>query len=281
MIIDCHCHIFPPDICNRRTAFMDDEPAFRLLYENPNSRLIGASRLIEAMDRQAVDRAVVFGFPWRSLESARLNNDYVMEAVARYSPRLIGMACVDAAVEGAAAEIRRCLEQGMKGAGELAFYKSGIDRRGLDALEPVMELCAQYKVPVMIHTNEPVGHQYPGKTPNTLVQIYNMAKRFAANRIILAHWGGGIFFYTMLKKEVLQVLENVYFDTAASPFLYRPEIYRMAIDLAGPEKILFGSDHPLLPASRYFDEMDKAGLSEEEKAAVCGLNAARLFGLDP
>ncbi len=279
MIIDCHTHIFPPAICGQRDRFMDGEPAFKLLYESPKSKLVGASQLIATMNEQGVDRAVVFGFPWRNLESARLNNDYILEAVARYSPRLIGMACVDVTVKGAAGEIRRCLEQGLQGAGELAFYKSGIDRQGLDALEPVMEMCAHYQVPVMIHTNEPVGHQYPGKTPNTLAQIYSLARRFAANKIILAHWGGGIFFYSLLKKEVNQILENVYFDTAASPFLYRPEIYRLAIDLAGREKILFGSDHPLLSPQRYFGEMEKAGLSKDEKADLCGLNAARLFGL--
>ncbi len=280
MIIDCHTHIFPGPVRRTRGRFMDGEPAFKLLYEDPKSRLVGASELIAAMDGQGVERAVVFGFPWRNLESARLNNDYVMEAVARYSPRLIGMACVDVTVAGAEDEIRRCLEQGLQGAGELAFYNSGIDDQALEALAPVMEMCAERQVPVMIHTNEPVGHIYPGKTPNTLAQIYALAKRFPANRTILAHWGGGIFFYTSLKKEVRQVLANVYFDTAASPYLYRPEIYRLAIDLAGPDKILFGSDHPLLAPKRYFDEMEKAGLSGDEKASVCGLNAARLFNLE-
>ncbi len=280
MIIDCHTHIFPPSICSERERFMDGEPAFKLLYESPKSKLIGASQLVATMDSQGIERSVVFGFPWRNLESARLNNDYVMEAVARFSPRLIGMACVDLTVDGASDEIQRCLDQGLQGAGELAFYKSGIDRQGRDALAPVMEMCADRNLPVMIHTNEPVGHQYPGKTPNTLVQIYRMVKRFAGNNIILAHWGGGLFFYSLLKKEINKVLENVYFDTAASPFLYRPEIYRLAADMVGPEKILFGSDHPLLPPKRYFDEMDKSGLAGEEKAKICGLNAARLFKLE-
>ena len=129
----------------------------------------------------------------------------------------------------------------------------------------------------MIHTNEPVGHVYPGKTPNTLIQIYRLVTKFPENKIVLAHWGGGIFLYNILKKEVKESLKNVYFDTAASPFLYDPKVYRYAIDLAGKNKILFGSDFPLIRPTRYFKEMKKAGLTKVEMEKICGKNAATLL----
>ena len=143
-----------------------------------------------------------------------------------------------------------------------------------------MEICKELDRPVMIHTNEPIGHSYPGKTPNTLAQIYQLIQTFPQNKIILAHWGGGLFFFSRLKKDVKAGLRNVYFDTAASPYLYDTDVYRLAIDLVGEEKILFGSDFPLLPPARYFDEMKTAGLSDEEMRKICGLNAAQLFNLD-
>jgi len=130
---------------------------------------------------------------------------------------------------------------------------------------------------VLIHTNEPVGHDYPGKTPNTLAQIYRLVERFQANTLVLAHWGGGLFFYSLLKKEVKDRLKNVYFDTAASPFLYDPAIYRMAVELVGVEKILFGSDYPLIEPQRYFKELDSLQLPIEQRAQICGLNAERLL----
>ncbi|MGD8942451.1 MAG: amidohydrolase family protein, partial [Desulfobacterales bacterium] len=83
----------------------------------------------------------------------------------------------------------------------------------------------------------------------------------------------------LLKKEVKQRLKHVYFDTAASPYLYEPKVYRLAIELIGVEKILFGSDFPLLPPARYIDEMQAAGLSDAEMEQICGLNAATLFNL--
>ena len=95
---------------------------------------------------------------------------------------------------------------------------------------------------------------------------------------ILAHWGGRLPFYGLLKKEAPEVFRNVYFDTAASPYLYRPVIYRVVAEMVGPEKILFGSDYPLLPVSRYVKEMEETKLSEDVKERILGKNLAQLLG---
>jgi predicted TIM-barrel fold metal-dependent hydrolase len=144
-----------------------------------------------------------------------------------------------------------------------------------------MALAEKYNRPVMVHTNEPVGHDYPGKSPNTLAQISSLVRRFNRNRIILAHWGGGLFFYALLKKQMRAELANVWFDTAASPYLYRPDIYRLALAIAGTDKILLGTDFPLLEPQRYFNEISQAGLTEDQRKALCGENAAGLLGLRP
>ena len=277
-MIDAHTHIFPDDVCLHRQDYFEGEDAFRLLYEPPKSRLIGADLLVDSMDEHGVDRSVTFGFPWKNPEFFKKNNDYVIRSTQKYPDRLIGLCCLDIYGSGAVFEVERCLDAGLSGVGELAFYQSGIEPDAVTRLAPIMAICRDKGVPVMIHTNEPVGHAYPGKTPNTLAQIYALAKAFPENKIILAHWGGGIFFYTLLKKEVKEVLKNIYFDTAASPFLYSPEIYPAAIGLlAGAEKILLGTDYPLLSPARYFREMAFAGVSVEDREKICGLNAAGLF----
>ena len=280
MIIDIHTHIFPPEIRQNREHFFPGEPAFQLLYDSPKSQMVGATELLARMDDEGVDRSVVFGFPWANLETSRRNNDYVLDAVKRYPQRLAGFCCLDTcAPDEAAAEVARCLDAGLVGVGELAFYQCGIEACHLCDLDPVMAICREREVPVMIHTNEPVGHEYPGKSPNTLKQIYGLVRQFPANKIILAHWGGGILFYNLLKKEAKDVLKNVYFDTAASPFLYDPSIYAIAAQTVGPAKILFGSDYPLLPPRRYFKEIRSSGLDPDAQAAICGGNAARLLNL--
>ena len=111
----------------------------------------------------------------------------------------------------------------------------------------------------------------------TLSEIYRMVRRFPENVIILAHWGGGLPFYHLLKKEVKEALKNVYVDTAASPFLYDAAIYPVAAAAFGYEKILMGSDFPLLKPLRYVDEMNKSGLPDGQIRAICGENAANLL----
>jgi len=279
MVIDFHVHIFSKKIREKRAEYFPGEPEFRLLYESPKSKTVGAKELVSMMDDAGVDKSVVFGFPWKKAEIFKRENDYILDAAARFPKRLTGFCCFDAMNKKAPEEARRCLDAGLKGVGELAFYENGIDEKALDALDPVMEVCREKNAPLLIHTNEPVGHIYPGKSPNTLVQIYNLVKRFPDNKIILAHWGGGIFFYCLLKKEVRKSLENIWFDTAASPFLYDPAIYKMASYLGLNEKILLGTDYPLLPPGRYFKEMENSGISDSEKNNILGKNATALLGL--
>jgi hypothetical protein len=279
MMIDFHTHLFPEAICSDRECYCESEPAFDLLYSSPKSRLVRALELLAEMDENGVDKSVIFGFPWQSPELFKMHNDCILEAVQRHPDRLIGFGCFDPASSEAAKEAERCLDAGLAGIGELAFYQSGIEEESLTRLAPVMDICRERGRPVLIHTNEPVGHHYPGKTPHTLAQIYRLVGRFPENIIVLAHWGGGLFFFNLLKKEVKDRLKKVYFDTAASPFLYDPEIYRIAIQVLGVDKILFGSDYPLLAQRRYFKEMEQAGISRQEHALICGLNAARLLGL--
>lgn len=278
MIIDTHTHIFQEDVNKDRSRFFHNEPEFKLLYDSPNSPVCSTDELIKTMDEQKVDLSVVCGFPWRNPEYAMLNNDTVIEAVIKHPDRLKGLACFDACWKGAADETKRCLDAGLSGAGELAFYLSGIDQDAVAKLEPIMAVLSENgNLPCMIHTNEPVGHQYPGKTPVTPGQIYNLAKKFPENKIILAHWGGGIFFYNTMKKEAKSVLKNIWYDTAASPFLYDPAIYNLAVEAGVIDKVLLGTDYPLLPPNRYYKDIDGSNLTDKQKKMVLGENAKKLF----
>ena len=75
--------------------------------------------------------------------------------------------------------------------------------------------------------------------------------------------------------EVRELCRRIWFDTAAGPFLYAPSAYRAVADLCGADRLLFGSDHPLLPARRYIDAFAQADLTAAERALVMGDNAMR------
>lgn len=279
MILDFHTHLFPRQIRDHRERFFDGEPAFQLLYASPKSRLAGVEELLRTMDEDGVSVSVIFGFPWKRLDTARRHNDYIMDAVARHPDRFVGFCCLDPVSDPSGREVRRCLDGGLSGAGELAFYDTDLDHNCLESLDATMAECREKGLPVLIHANEPVGHVYAGKTKATLSQIESLVKRYPENKIVLAHWGGGIFFFSLMKKQVKETLQNVWFDTAASPFLYEPGIYRVAMDIIGPEKILFGSDFPLLRPKRGLQEMETAGVRPKERALIQGGNAAGLLKL--
>ena len=278
MFIDFHTHIFPKEIRDHREQFFAAEPEFKLLYSLPGSKMASCRELLDSMDRHRVDRSVIFGFPWKNPDLCKKHNDYILKSVAAFPDRLTGFCCVDPFHPQAVEEIDRCRRCGMKGVGELAFYQTGISMKAVTELEPVMSFCLEHHLPVLIHTNEPVGHHYPGKMPVGLKDIDQLISRFRNNTLILAHWGGGLFFFMLLKREMKDKFSNVYLDTAASPFLYDSGIYQIASRIIGSRKILFGSDFPLLSPSRYLTEMEQAGLSTGDLDNICGLNALRLLG---
>ncbi len=277
MCIDFHTHIFPQEIRHHREKFFKGEPAFELLYRHPKSRMVGASELVEELKRSGVDKAVVFGFPWESSSIAKMHNDYVWESAKMFPDHLIPFACAGLASESGVDEIGRCIDKGFRGVGELAFYVESNHEKQLRMIKRALALCRLNRCLLLVHANEPVGHVYPGKVNAGLNFYYKIASESVGVPLIFAHWGGGLFFFNILKKEAPDVLKDVYYDTAASPFLYKPDIYRIAVEIIGVEKILFGTDYPLLPAARYFGEMKKAGLSIEEQQKIKGENAKKLL----
>ena len=65
------------------------------------------------------------------------------------------------------------------------------------------------------------------------------------------------------------------------PRFYDPEIYHYGTQIAGCEKILFGTDFPLIKPQRYFDEIEKTGLIENKRKKIYGINAAKLLKIMP
>ena len=279
MVIDAHCHILPPSFGGRRAEIAQRDATFAALLSNPDARIASAQDLLAAMDRDGIERAVVMGIGWTDQKIAAEANDYIIQAVRDYPSRLTGFCSVNPVWgEPAVAEAKRCAAAGLVGIGELHADTQGVDITDAAAMAPVMDLARSNAMPVLVHASEPAGHQYPGKGSTTPDKLYRFIQDFPNNVIICAHWGGGLPFYTLMP-EVPEVLKNVYFDSAASPFLYRPEVFSTVAELAGAGKVLFASDYPLMDASRPLEQARSAGLSPEREAALLAGNAAKLLGL--
>jgi uncharacterized protein len=77
--------------------------------------------------------------------------------------------------------------------------------------------------------------------------------------------------------EVAATLANVWYDSAASSYLYDDRIFRLAATLA-PRKILFGSDFPILAQHRLLKRARASLAGSPALADFLGANASRLFG---
>jgi predicted TIM-barrel fold metal-dependent hydrolase len=279
MIVDFHTHIFPPEVIEGRQGFVERDPAFAHIYGNPSASMVSAEGLVEALDEEGVDKAVVFGFPWADAGLSRMANAYLLDAKKRYPDRILPFHTPS--LSGGKRAVQRAasaLERGMLGIGEVAFYTSGMGKRQWSYLRALAGVARERGVPLLLHTNESVGHTYPGKTDMRLGDLWRFVEEAEGVTLVLAHWGGGLFFYELMK-SVRKRTENLYYDTAASPFLYAPEVYRIAVEILGPERILFGSDFPLIRPSRYQREMEEGGLSADAQEMIMGRNASRLLGL--
>ena len=277
MSIDFHTHIFPATFRDRREEYAGRDATFAELFGSPDAKMATAEELVAAMDQDGVDVSVVMGVGWTDHHVAREANDYIIESVDRYPGRLKGFGGVNPAWgEIAVAEAERCAKAGLLGIGELHPDTQGFDLGDRETMDPLMELVSSLRLMVTTHASEPVGHIYQGKGTVRPEVLWRFIQNYPDATIVCAHWGGGLPFYALMP-EVSKGLRNVYFDTAASTFLYTAGVFSVVASLAGAERILLASDFPLLRVNRLTAQLDGSALSAKQRQAIVVGNAARLL----
>ncbi len=274
--IDFHVHITALEISNNWQAYAEKDEHFRLLSSSPHNKFVTAEEVIEELDKNGIDKAVVFGFAFQDQSLCRESNNYVLDAVKKFPDRLIGFACISPLRNGMERELERCFEAGMLGVGELFPDGQGFKIDNQKDVFKLSALCQEKNMPILMHVNEPLGHYYPGKTETSLKEAYAFAENNPKLKIIYAHFGGGLCFYELMT-EVRKTLSNVYYDTAAGPFLYGTDIYKAIASAGLVHKFIFGSDYPLLPIRRYLEQLDSLQLKQEDLEAILGGNAMAVF----
>ena len=260
MLIDSHTHIFSPEVIRNRARYLLADDGFAALYSRPSSRLVTADELVDSMDKNGIAVSVACSFGWGRQELCNEANDYILESIARYPGRLLGMITLRPETgDSALYELDRCVKGGIRGIGEMRPPATSLDTVFDSLWTPIVRLLIEHGLVCLFHASEPVGHPYPGKSELTPQVFYPFISRYPGLKIVLAHWGGGLPFYALMP-EVKKALANTWFDTAASPFLYDPAIYRQAIDIIGAGHILFGSDYPLMPQSRALKEIQSLNI---------------------
>ena len=115
-----------------------------------------------------------------------------------------------------------------------------------------------------------------------------VASRFPSVPVIVPHFGAG-----MLREALMAVEQcaNMHLDTSSSnawmkyyPGLTLEQVLRQALDIAGPERILFGTDSSFFPRGwqqPIYAAQEAAllaiGAAEEQRQKIFGGNFDRLF----
>ncbi|MDP7618700.1 MAG: amidohydrolase family protein [Dehalococcoidia bacterium] len=280
MVIDFHTHLFSDAVASDRQHYLDADPAFRSVYSNPESRITTADQLVEAMDRAGINRSVVCGFGWETPGFCERENDAIIEAVQRHPDRLVGLGTVsgDRNPDSTAKEIRRIRDAGLLGLGELRPDALGWLDDPIYGFDRIATQLRENQMILLMHTSEPVGHAYPGKERATPERLAPLLKHLSGVPTILAHAGGGLPFYAYMP-EVADALTDVYVDTAALPYLYHPSVLDALVAAHGPDRLLFGTDFPLMEPERVLRYVDESNLNADDKARLLGGNAAALLAL--
>jgi predicted TIM-barrel fold metal-dependent hydrolase len=301
-IIDFHTHLWP----NAWGPGGDRAKPSSAISPDVHRRISDPAALLGEFEAAGVDLGVVsttieslFGLDGPTDAGAiRETNDWLAGLVAAQPGKLVALATIDAfSGEAAAQEAERALDQlGLAG---LVIDSS---RRGLflnDAsVRPVLEVAAQRKAPVFVH---PVGLPDPaifiagaGALGNSLgrglmngvaflsVLQSGLLDELPDLRLVFATLGVGAIVQAARggrygrEQRRTQPRPNIYFDTMGQD----PAIIRVLVDFFGADRVVAGTDWPILPAlseSGLAAAFDEAGLSAGDRELIASGNARRLL----
>jgi len=282
-IIDAHVHLYPSEANKSPVTWA--EARKELLWATlatrrrkdgtPVQGFPSMSELLRDMNAGGIRQAVLLGWYWQNHTTCMEHNRFYASCLKAYPSRFKAFATVHpGAGEAALDEVRWARDHGFSGLGELSPHSQEVP---LDdpVWRKILTLAGELKMPVNLHVTDPDSKAYKGRVETPLADFLALAEDFPGTNFILAHWGGGLAW----AKRVL-ALPNVWFDTAASPLLYTPEVWKKA----APGRVLFGSDYPLNLYPKLGPNADFLGLVREAEAsgaekAIFGENTSQLLNL--
>lgn len=218
--------------------------------------------LLRAMDENGVEKTVIAPVEEQIAVYNEEGNRAIAAACRAHPDRLLGYAVANPWRGTEAAELlRRALEEGLRG----VYFDPSLQGFPLDdpLVEPLVELCGEYDVPIYFHTGTP-AYALP-------FQLHFLARRYPQVRFIMGHGGANDFVADAL--PALFGLRNVWIETSMNLTV---SIYSL-LETA-PDRIVFGSASP---RSDLGYELQKLSATRAERAVlerVCSKNLAEVLG---
>jgi predicted TIM-barrel fold metal-dependent hydrolase len=295
-ICDAHCHFFSSRFLDLLTAGQpgssdagrSTEISNRLGWQDPGTAEDLADRWVAELETHAVARAAL-------ISSIPGDEASVATAVGRHPSRFVGFFMFNPAAGEVSLRLSRALgEQRLRGIclfPAMHGYKLDDER-----VREVFASASQHQAAVFAHCGVlTVGVRKKLGLPSPFdlrlgdpLALAAVASRFPDVRVIVPHFGAGMW------REALMAADQcatIHLDTSSSngwmkyyPGLALDEVFRTALAVAGPSRILFGTDSSFFPRGwqkPILTAQDGAlraiGASDEDRAVILGGNFDRLF----
>ena len=293
-VSDAHVHFFShaffAALAEQKKAPVDSLApllGWQMPEENPQTL---AAAWIHELDRQGVEHAAL-------IASVPGDQDSVIASVRAFPQRFFGYMMVNPASADAPGQTERALASGhIHG---LCFFPA-MHRYSIqdDRVAALLKLMAgQPRTIAFVHcgvlsvgVRKKLGlpSQFDMRFSNP-IDLHAVALRYPQIRFVVPHFGAGYF------REALMLCDlcpNVYLDTSSSNSWMRYEeahldlrtVFRRALDVAGPHRLLFGTDSSYFPRGwnrDIFDAQTRAlyeiGIEEDAARLIFHGNLFRLF----
>jgi predicted TIM-barrel fold metal-dependent hydrolase len=290
-ISDAHVHFFSPGFFAGLGA--PKEAIAALGWDDPVSTEALADRWVAELDANGVARAAI-------MASLPGDADSVAVAVVRHPSRFVGSFMVDPMRDDAVDYAARALDEGLRticlfpAMHKYSLHDARVDRlfelasgrRGGTVEAPAVFVhCGVLSVGVRKKLGLPSAFDMSFGNP---AHLHVPALKYPGVPIIVPHFGAG-----MLREALMlaDMCPNVHLDTSSSnswikytPGLTLDQVFSAALAVAGPDRLLFGSDSSFFPRGWNKDvfatqkaALDRIGAPAEVQEKIFGGNFARLF----
>ena len=295
-VCDAHCHFFSSPFLELLTQAVPDLPASgraavvasRLGWSDPGSPEALSQAWVNELDRHGVSRAAL-------IASIPGDEDSVAQAVHLHPGRFVGFFMFNPAAPGSPERLERAFaDLGMR----CVCLFPAMHRYRLDdeKVARVFEAAAKHGAAVFVHCGVlTVGVRTKLGLPSSFdlrlgdpLTVAVMAASFPQVPVIIPHFGAGLFREALMAADQCR---NVHLDTSSSngwmkyyPGLALDAVFRQALAVAGPERLIFGTDSSFFPRGwqkgvhgAQVAAMRSIGVNDGDRALILGGNFDRLF----
>lgn len=282
LAVDAVVNAWTPEALQHRPGWRDDFFVGKMGVEQSTSDGVPIAELLARMDSAGIEKAFLIATragPVGHPSCYRIPYELVAETCAQAPDRLYGLAGIDPL-------------DGMKGVRELEHAVRDLGFIGAhfyphwfeippDAAKvyPFYAKCVELDVPIQMQVGQSMNYDknFPRRSVGRPIALDAVACDFPELKLIGIHVG---IPWTDEMIAMAWKHQNVFIGSDAHAPKYWPDSFTHYINTYGQDKVIFGTDFPVLDFNRTVDEIDALGLRDGVRRKLMRDNVLRVYGLD-